>query len=379
MNDASTDVAIVGGGVIGCLVAVQLARRGARVTVLEAGKLGAQASSAATGLLAPYKPMGKQDDAYLALQRASLALFPALVNELEGITGLAVEYHETGTLRLVQEKHLAALTSWAALWSNAGVPMEVVQAGRLAALEPPLAPGYSLAVRIPGEPQVRAAAFTAAVVQAARVAGVRLLEGCQVSSIERSGARALAVRTTQGNVIKFASLVLAAGAWSGNIGAGLGLELPVSPVRGQSILLPQPARLVRHILFGEGVYMAPKGDMLIVGSTHEDVGFNCETTPDGIARLLAAARRLVPELIDVEVSRAWAGLRPRTPDSRPVLGRAPGWDNVALACGHNGFGVLLSPITAQTVAHLVLTGESSELIRPFGLDRFSPSGVPTAA
>jgi glycine oxidase len=377
---SSADVIVVGGGVIGCSVGYHLAARGLRVTVLECGTVGGQASSAATGLLAPFKLLAKPDDSYLALQRASLALFPALVEEIEAATGMRVEYHETGTVRLAQEKQVAALRSWAALWSDAGMPMEVVQDARLASLEPGLSPSYRVAVFIPGEPQVRAASFMAAMAQAARLAGVTLLEGCQVIGVEQSGARAVAVRTAQGETIGCSHVVLAAGAWSGGAAGWLGLEVPVRPLQGQSLLLPQagPAP-VRHTLFGEGIYVVPRADKtLVVGSTYDEVGFACQVTPDGVARLLSAARRLVPALSKVPVLQAAAGLRPRTPDSRPILGPAPLWENVTLATGHNGFGVLLSPLTGQIVADVITTGRLADLARPFTIERFHASATSAA-
>ncbi len=376
----STDVAIIGGGVIGCSVAYQLARRGLQVAVLESGTLGAQASCAATGLLAPFKLLAKRDDTYLALQRASLALFPALVEELEAATGMTVEYQETGTLRLAREKQIAALSSWVSLWNSAGVCMEVVQGERLSELEPSLAPSYAVAVSIPGEPQVRASAFTAAVAQAARLRGVSLLEGCRASGVEKDASRVVAVQTARGDVVGCSHVVIAAGAWSAEIGGWLGLELPISPLQGQSLLLSQPGTPLRHILFGGGVYLAPKADhTLMVGSTHDEVGFDCRVTPDGVARLLEAARRLVPALSEHEVLHSWAGLRPRTPDSRPVLGPAPGWENVAFACGHSSFGILLSAITGQAIADFVITGHIPGLIQPFTVDRFSSSSATSAA
>ena len=275
---------------------------------------------------------------------------------------MTVEYHETGTLRLAQEKQVAALRSWAALWSDAGVSMEVVQGDRLASLEPGLAPSYRVAVSIPGEPQVRAVSFMAAMAQAARLAGVTLLEGCQVIGVERSGARAVAVRTAHGDTLGCSHVVLAAGAWSGGASGWLGLEVPVRPLQGQSLLLPQagPAP-VRHTLFGEGIYIVPRADKtLVVGSTYDEVGFDCQVTPDGVARLKASARRLVPALSTVEVLQAGAGLRPRTPDSRPIL-------------GPNGFGVLLSPLTGRIVADVVMTGQLADIARPFTIDRFHAS------
>lgn len=372
----ATDVVVLGGGVIGCSLAYQLARRGAKVVVLEAGEIGAQASSAATGLLAPFKLLAKADDAYLALQRASLALFPLLARELEELTDLSVDYQQTGSIRLASMSQSARLQEWAAAWCSRGVTMTVLQGEELAQHVPALAESYQIAVSIPSEPQVQAVSYMQAIVRAAELSGARLVAGCQIVGVDRDSSRVVAVRTADGDRFACEYLVLATGAWSGQVGNTLlELQLPVAPAGGQSLELRQPRQPLRHILFGEGIYLAPKGsERLYVGATHEDMGFVPTVTQQGTEWLLAAARRLIPGLVGCVVERAWAGLRPGTPDRRPIMGLAPGWKNVVLACGHNGFGVLLSAITSQVVAELVTGGSISEVARPFAFTRFdSPS------
>ena len=367
----SVDVVVIGGGVIGCAVAYELARRGMQVTVLEQGEIGMQASSAATGLLAPYKLLGKRDDAYLTLLRASLALFPEMVARLETESGLNVEYQESGCVRLAQHERIDRLREWATGWSQAGISMQVIEGEDLAAFEPALDKRHQTAVYISGEPQVRASRFVQAYAQACRQSGVTLRSGCSVVEVERAGTRVSAVQTSQGERFACGQVVLATGAWSGLLGVLLQLEIPVRPARGESFLIAQPNVPVQHIVFGEGIYLAPrKGDQIVVGATHEDAGFSTEVSEAGIAKLFGAACRLVPGLVECTPSHAWAGLRPATPDRRPVLGLAPGWKNVALATGHNGFGVLLSVVTGQVIADVVTDGTVSELIGSFSLERF---------
>ena len=372
MEYTTTDVVILGGGIIGCSIAYQLARRGIGVVVLEAGDIGAQASSAATGLLAPFKPLGKLDDPYLVLQRASLALFPTLAKELEEFTGLSVGYRETGCVRVVPIGQLARLQDWAASWRSRGVAMTVLQGEELTHIEPALSEAYQVAVSIPCEPQVQATAYMAAIARAAVLSGARLVSGCQVIGVDRDGSRVIAVRTADGDKIACGSLVLATGAWSAQVSDDLlGVQLPVTPANGQSIEVRQPDQAVQHIVFGESIYLAPKHDgRLFIGATHSDTGFTPTVSSQASSHLLDAATRLVPSLSASVVERAWAGLRPATPDRRPILDLAPDWSNVALACGHNGFGMLLSAITGQVIADLITGERVSELARPFGLSRF---------
>ncbi len=183
--------------------------------------------------------------------------------------------------------------------------------------------------------------------------------------------RVLSVTTAIGEEISCSHLLLATGAWSASCGAWFDLELPVYPQRGQVLALRQPSPPVRHIIIGKGIYIAPKQDgTVIVGATNDDVGFDTSNTAGGMLALLDAAVSLMPSLAQCAFVRAWAGLRPKTPDNYPIIGPAPGWHNLILAVGHYSFGILLSPITAQAIAELLTKGETPEIIRPFSLGRF---------
>src|SRR5947209_4537736 len=143
------------------------------------------------------------------------------------------------------------------------------------------------------------------------------------------------------------------------------------------LALRQPSSPIRHIVIGDGVYLASKRDgTVIVGATKEEVGFDTRVTAGGALWLLEAAIKLVPALEQSAIERLWAGLRPKTPDTFPILGRAPGWENVILAVGHSSFGVLLSPITGQAITELVTKGQMPEILHPFSLERFT-SGAKT--
>lgn len=370
----ATDVLIIGGGVIGCSIAYQLAKRGVCVRVLEQGKLGAQASGAATGLLAPIKLLARGDDPYLSLQLTSMKLFPHFVRELEDVTGQCVEHHQTGTLRIASPKQEPRLDAWVAHWQEVGYQMQVLRGDEIQRMEPSLSSAYTTAVTIPEEPQVQACLYMDAIIQAARLHGVVFSEGEEVVSIDRVGSRVVGVHTRQGESLTCGHLVIATGAWSARVGEWLRLVLPVSPLQGQSVMIRQPERAIRHILFGEGVYIAPKPQgMLYIGATCDEVGFELQVTEEGITRLVQAASLIVPSLVVSQRECSWAGLRPRTPDHRPILGRVPEWSNVSLACGHNGFGILLSVITGQVLAESIATGADVDILHPYTVERFRPA------
>lgn len=366
-----TDVVIIGGGIIGCAVAYQLRKQGVEVVVVEQGEIGGEASSAATGLLAPIRPFLKPQNPYMALQLASLVLFPSLVSELESASGITVEFERTGTLRVVQVRQESRLRAWIQVWQQHGFHVEYLTGNEPHQLEPALASHIAAAIYNPDEPQLNATRLMNAYAHAAANLGANLLAHTEVTGILRHDGRITGVSTLQGE-IACDHLVIAAGAWSAICGNWFDLSIPVQPLCGQSVAFFQPASPVQHIIFGERVYLAPKPDgSIFVGATRDNVGFDRATTLEGINWLCDVTTRLAPSVETGLMKRAWAGLRPQTPDTWPILGPAPGWENLFLACGHGGFGILLSAITGQAVAETIVTGQPPLLIQPFGLQRFA--------
>lgn len=367
-----TRVLIVGGGVIGCSIAYFLRKRDVEVIVVEKDEIGAQASSAAAGLLAPIRPLSQQDP-FKVLQLAGIARFPSFVPELEGASGITVGYQQTGTLRILPPEKIAPAHAWADAWRQAGYRIEVLTPEEARAREPLLSPGLHGAVSIADEGQVIPGQLVKAFAQAARRAGALIYEHTEVVAFERSetGERIEGVWTRRGELLECDHLVIAAGTWSAKLGDWLGVPLPIRPVRGEIVALQQPATPLRTIIFDEGVwdedvYIAPKPDgTVIIGATKADVGFDTSVSAGGVQHLLDVAIRLLPALATCPIARMWAGLRPKTPDSRPLLGTLPGWSNVTVASGHSGFGITLSVITGETVTELVATDRCPELIRPF--------------
>lgn len=366
----SADVVIIGGGIIGCSIAYQLGKRGIHALVLEQGEIGMQASNAAVGLLAPFKLLAKPGNEQLELRRASLALFPTLVQELEELTGIDVEYQQTGSLRVADTRQVDRITQWVQGWREQGVEMEVVQED-ISRFEPALSPEMQCAVSIPCESQVRATLYMQAVARAAELTGTTLLSHTAAIKMQCDEDGVHAVLTSLGERIECNSLVIAAGAWSNMVANLLCFGVDVAPISGQAIEVAQPASPVQHILFGEGIYIAPKSAThLYIGATHEDTGFTSVVSEHATAKLIDAACRLVPTLADTPV-RAWTGLRPSTQNHRPTIGHASTFPNVLVATGHGGFGILLSAITSKLVADMIAheTEDNTKhrLIGPLGL------------
>jgi glycine oxidase len=367
----TTDVVIAGGGVIGCSIAYQLGKAGAEVIVVEREEVASEASSAAAGLLAPIGEISGQS-AYANLLLASWSLYPELLPTLEEASGVQAEYYCPGSLHTATNAADAGLLRrQMATWGSLGLQVTWLTGDEVRAQESLLTSGVEAAIYTPKDGSIKPAAVTRAYARAARQQGVLFYERTEITGIQHNSSRVTGVQTALGEVISCNQLVIAAGAWSARFGEWLGFSIPVSPMRGQILSLRQPASPLKHILFGEGVYLVPKlDDTIYVGATVEQAGFDKSVTAEGIAWLLSSAIQLVPVLGSAPIANIWAGLRPWSPDRRPILGKAPGWENVTLATGHSATGFELSAITGVTIAELVMTGQTPEIIRAFGVERF---------
>jgi glycine oxidase len=256
-------------------------------------------------------------------------------------------------------------------WQPLGLQMNWLTGDEARQRESLLAPDICAAIYAPEESQIKASYVVKAFSVAAANQGATLYSHREITAIQRHNATVTSVSTSQGERIACNHLVIATGAWAARFGEWLHVDLPVSPQRGQILTLQQPSLPLRHIIFGEAAYLAPKSrNTVIVGATKEDAGFEKKLTAGGIAWLLNTATRLVPSLENSPLDQMWSGLRPRTPDNQPILGPVPGWENVTLAVGHGSVGIMLSPITGQTVAELIVTGQMPQILQPFSLARF---------
>jgi len=362
------EVIVVGAGVIGCADAYELARAGASVTLLEGGEVAGQASGAAAGMLIP-PPWAAPGGAFRDLCRASLALYPDLVDTVQDETGIDVEYLAAGLLVVVQTEAAAQALRQVAHWrGELLVDLEWVDGEHLRRLEPALSPTLVGAGYSPEQHHVNPGRLTLALARAAVARGARLRQGTRATRLLTRGDRVVAVRAGDGDIATD-HVVLAAGPWTRTLARPLGVDLPILPMRGQ--MLAYGGTKVRHIIWGDEGYLVPKaGGFLFAGATVEDVGFRARTTARGLAGLRRMARALVPGLRSAPVASAWAGLRPGSPDGLPILGPLPGWRNVSVASGHFRNGVLLAPISGRLIAQHVLEGRTELPLGPFTAGRF---------
>lgn len=349
----STDTLVVGDGIIGLAIAAELARRGAKVTVLGREQQGA-ASWASGGLLAP--STGPLPEAVRHFFEASLSAYPAFVAELRAHDPeLAVI---RGLIELADERRL--------IDAGAGAADHSLTRAELAGLEPnlPWRPG---ALLHPHDGAVDARRLLAALRREAESSDrIDFIRNAPATRLDAAGDR-LTVRTAGGGTFAHETVVLAAGAWAAQLD-GLPRPLPVSPLKGQMVALAGCP--LRHPVLAGHTYLVPRGDLTIVGSTSEDVGFDWSTDDATVARLAGVAAQIIPSMAGARVVGSWAGVRPMTPDRMPVIGRDPDVDGLIYACGHSRNGILLAPATAQAVADLATQTVPNQNLGAFAVSRF---------
>ncbi|MBA2677754.1 MAG: glycine oxidase ThiO [Ktedonobacteraceae bacterium] len=366
----SVDVLIIGGGVIGCAIAYFLRKMQRDVTLLERGEIGGEASGAAAGLLAPLGPLSGPGP-FADLVLAGLAGLIALLPELEERSGIRVGYEQTGALRIVRNpKRIAHLQKRMASWEPLGLQLHWLNGKEAHQREPLLATDTCAAVYAPEESQIQASSVVRAFAQAAERSGARIYRHQEVSHLTLEGTRVTQVSTVQGETFTCNTLIVASGAWAARCGAWLHTDLPIQPLHGQLISFPQTSPPLKRIIFGEAAYLVPRGSSILVGATKEERGFDQTVTRQGTAWLASTAARLVPALAESKIQAAWAGLRPKTPDNHPILGSLPPWENVLVAAGHNSIGIILSALTGQCIAEMLVAGSPPPLIQPFSIERF---------
>ncbi|WP_425599146.1 glycine oxidase ThiO [Azospirillum aestuarii] len=370
---------MIGAGVIGLSIAWRLAAAGCRVEVFDRGAAGRGASHAAGGMLAACVETEPGEESLLPLTRASQDLWPAFAAELEAASGMAVDLRGEGTMVIALNADDAAKVRFLhEFQTRLGLPVEWLSGAEVRRREPYLQPGVAGALFCAGDHQVDNRKVAAALHTAALRAGAAIHEYAEVSRIEVRGGRAVGVQVGD-RLVEADRVILAAGAWSGWIdGLSPAVRPPVRPVKGQMLCLRMDARLplLRHVVWTPGTYLIPRLDgRLLVGATTEERGFDDRLTAGAQFALLEGAWRALPGIAELPIEEAWAGFRPGTRDDAPILGLSE-VEGLVYATGHHRNGILLTPITANSVARLVLTGETDPVIRPFALDRFpQPKGA----
>ena len=369
----TSDVVIIGGGVIGLAIARELSRRGVRdVTLIERAGLGAEASSAAAGMLAP-QAEANHADAFFYLTCRSRDMYPGFAAELLTETGIDIELETTGTLYLGFTDHDAQELQARYQWQmKAGLPVQMLTPEAARELEPNIGPDVQFALKFPFDTQVENRRLVTALSVANQKAGVRLVTDTTVTSLNISHGRISAVVTTSGTIATD-NVVVAGGAWASMLGEPDKAlpDIGIEPVRGQMLCFDANPPVARHVIYSPRGYVVPRRDgRLLAGSTTEFAGFDCRVTAAGIQSITNAALEICPVVSRLSLAASWAGLRPRAADGLPVLGPCAEIAGVFYATGHYRNGILLAPLTCEILASAITGHGSDPALGMFSPNRF---------
>jgi glycine oxidase len=353
-------VLVVGAGVIGLACAWRAAQRGLSVRVIDRDTPGSGASRVAAGMLAPVGEASWGEESLLELNLASARAYPEFARELEQATGRDVGYRRCGALHVALDRDEAEeLRRRHELQRSLGLQAEWMRPARCRELEPGLTPTLAGGVLVAEDAEVDPRSLVSALVAAIESAGGEMIGGAEASEPLLEGGRLHGVTLSDGRELRADQVVLATGAWSGSAPwLPPDARPPVRPIHGQLLQLQGSATepLSERIVVTQWVYVVPRGDgRVVVGATVEERGFDLTVTAGGVHELLREAYRVLPDIAELELTEAIAGLRPGSPDNAPVIGRAA-ISGLVLATGHFRNGILLAPITGDAVAAL-LAGE----------------------
>ncbi|MDE3181023.1 MAG: glycine oxidase ThiO [Acidobacteriota bacterium] len=365
----STDAIVMGGGLIGCSIALRLAQAGRSVAIFERSEPGCEASSAGAGMIAPQGETTEPDDFYY-LCAASRDLYAAFAAEVEELSGESVFFCREGTLfAALDDKQEEELDRIFTAQSKAGLPVTRLSAADALRRAPQLNRDVRGALDMPGDYRVDNERLAFALAQACRRTGVVFHSHTTVTRLTSRNGRVEAIEAhNESGPASYSAgtFVLAAGAWSAELASTLGISIPMTPCRGQLIEFTGAEDFCVTLRAGH-CYLVPRSaGRLVVGSIMEYVGFEKAVTGGGLNAIIEAAVRLAPRTRGLIFRRAWSGFRPDTADHLPVLGRSQ-LPNLVIATGHFRNGILLTPITAKLISELILHGSPS-----IPLDAYSP-------
>ena len=360
----SRSVLVIGGGVIGLATARELLREGLRVTLVERGAPGREASWAGGGILSPLHPW-RYPESLLELARWSQHLFPEFVAGVERESGIDPQWQRNGLL-ILDDEEIAEATAWGERWR---MPLEILEGEALRRCEPALAGTFQRGIFLPEIGQIRNPRLLKALQGSVQALGGEIIQDAEVIGFRQEGGELFAVITPTAEYS--ADLyVVAGGAWTGDLLKPLGISLPITPVMGQMLLFRGEPGAVNRIVLKGPRYLIPRRDgRVLVGSTIEQTGFDKEITRGARIDLTKAGRELVPAIAGMTLEHHWAGLRPGSPGGVPFIGVHPNLPNLFVSAGHFRNGLMLAAASATLLRELVTGSEPGVPCAPYRLDR----------
>jgi len=366
-----TEVLIIGGGVIGLSIARELHKKGVKkITILERGQVGREASYAAAGMLAPNAETDEAND-FFRFCNDSNKLYPTLARELFSETGIDIELDQSGTLYLaLTENDVTEIRRRFDWQTKAGIKVEQMSAEEARKLEPFVSPDVREALFFPNDWQVENRKLLAALQKYAALHQIELIENAEVERLLTENGKIGGAKTAH-RIFTAETIVLATGAWTSFIKTDGFSLAKIKPIRGQMIAYQTAKRLIQTVIYSPRGYLVPRLDgRILIGATVEDAGFDKKPTEAGTDFLRENALEIAPSLVNLNIAGQWAGLRPAAADGLPILGALPAIENLYIATGHYRNGILLAPKTAEILADVIVGDTESKYLRVFSPRRF---------
>ena len=381
MFPRKADVVIVGAGVIGASIAYYLAKENIQAVVLDKRGFASGSSGACEGLLLL---QSKKPGIHLEMASESLKRFHSLEQEL----GHSIEFENRGGLVVIEtEDELAAMKMFVEKQKKHGADIHLLGKEEARKKEPALSENIIGATYSALDSQVHPILLTLAFLRSAEKLGTSIFTNTEVHSIESAHGRVVSVTTGKGR-IETSIVINAAGTFAAAIGAMVNLSIPIKPRRGQILVTEAIPPLLKCCILsakyiaakfnpkiaeaggvGFAVEQSVNGNILM-GSTREFVGFDRGVTFDGIHTIAKGILQVIPQIENLHIIRAFAGLRPYTPDGLPILGEVDSLEGFIMAAGHEGDGITLAPITGEMIAGLILSKTTPFPLTDFRLERF---------
>jgi glycine/D-amino acid oxidase-like deaminating enzyme len=387
LSGGKADVVVVGGGVIGTAITYFLAKCGVDVCLVERGDIGAGTSSAAA---AAALLQTKTSSTKLALARKSLSLLDDLHQEFDE----SFEFDHSGSLLAASnEAELVVIQDMIKGLQALSLDVQFADGDQARAIMPLIGPGVIGASYSPVDAKVNPLELVTSYAQSAQRLGATLCTFTEVMGVRRQADRVVSVRTSRGEIFTD-TVVDAAGVWAPHLAGMVGVELPITPLKGELMVTePLPPTMRGTLISARYLLSKSKSEVsqaqqgtkrsvgitlvqvdhgnLVVGSTREEAGYDRRSTYAGLAELCRQLVDLVPSVANIHIIRSYAGLRPIAPDGLPIIGRLPDLPGFIVAAGHGGDGLILSAITAEMVTQIYNGEADPSDIALFSVDRFA--------
>jgi glycine oxidase len=328
-------VVVVGGGVVGCISAIEIKKKGFDVVVIDQSSIGSGSSWAAGGILFPLMPWNYSKKVY-ELCNPSTIYYQELAKELYEETGIDSQFKESG-LAIVNPFNIDAIQDWCTQ-NNIESSIDTSRSKKKITLKKIC--------------QIRPPRLMKALKRYMKTIGIEIFENKKIISFDENKGEIKSCTTSEGRVFESQAFLLSAGAWTSKILKEY--KSKVFPIKGQMIQYPKTELKLENIMYEDGFYLIPREDgVLIGGSTLEKVGFNSQDNIENINALKRKAESIIPELKSVEIAKSWHGFRPGTADNIPIIQQHKNYKNLFLNFGHHRYGIVMAPQSAKIITSII--------------------------